>query len=192
MGAFWQNGYKATPVNDIVRESGLNTASLYKEFGDKDGLFPEVLDYYRGHVICPRCQILKDTPNMAGVETFRQNVILGCREVGIQGLPDDEPPGTEACHWRRRCGKDRCVLRRAGIAGRKSLEKCSVGWGHRPAQGPRVACQLCYFLVMPPCCTSGTEKLKSVLQGFTIRPCTPFATRNICFEYLFKISKWKF
>jgi TetR/AcrR family transcriptional repressor of nem operon len=85
MGAFWQNGYKATSVNDIVRESGLNTASLYKEFGDKDGIFLGALDYYRGHVIGPRYQILRDNPNMAGVETFLKNVMKGAEKTEYKG-----------------------------------------------------------------------------------------------------------
>lgn len=85
MGAFWQNGYKATSVSDIVRESGLNTASLYKEFGDKDGLFLEALRHYRGHVIGPRYQILRDSPNMAGVETFLRNVMTGAEKAEYRG-----------------------------------------------------------------------------------------------------------
>ena len=85
MGAFWQNGYKATSVNDIVRESGLNTASLYKEFGDKDGIFLEALEYYRGHVIGPRYQILRDNPDMAGVETFLKNVMKGAEKSEYKG-----------------------------------------------------------------------------------------------------------
>lgn len=85
MGAFWLNGYKATSVNDIVRESGLNTASLYKEFGDKDGIFLEALDYYRGNVIGPRYQILRDNPNMSGVETFLGNVMNGAARSEYKG-----------------------------------------------------------------------------------------------------------
>lgn len=85
MGAFWQNGYKATSVNDIVQASGLNTASLYKEFGDKDGLFLEALDFYRAHVIGPRYQILRDNPNMFGVETFLRNVMKGAEKSEYKG-----------------------------------------------------------------------------------------------------------
>jgi AcrR family transcriptional regulator len=85
MGIFWQNGYKATSVSDIVRETGLNTASMYKEFGDKDGLFLEALEYYRGHVIGPRYQILVDNPNMAGVETFLRNVMTGAAKTEYKG-----------------------------------------------------------------------------------------------------------
>jgi TetR/AcrR family transcriptional repressor of nem operon len=85
MGVFWRNSYKATSVSDIVRETGLNTASMYKEFGDKDGLFLEALEYYRGHVIGPRYQILVDNPNMAGVETFLRNVMTGAAKTEYKG-----------------------------------------------------------------------------------------------------------
>jgi AcrR family transcriptional regulator len=85
MGVFWRNSYKATSVSDIVRETGLNTASMYKEFGDKDGLFLEALEYYRGHVIGPRYKILVDNPNMAGVETFLRNVMTGAAKTEYKG-----------------------------------------------------------------------------------------------------------
>lgn len=85
MGVFWQNGYKATSVSEIVRETGLNTASLYKEFGDKDGLFLEALDYYRGHVFGPRYQILTNNPNIASVETFLRNVMTGAAKSEYKG-----------------------------------------------------------------------------------------------------------
>lgn len=85
MNVFWQNGYKATSVSDIVRETGLNTASMYKEFGDKDGLFLAALAYYRGHVIGPRYRILADNPNMAGVETFLRNVMTGAAGSEYRG-----------------------------------------------------------------------------------------------------------
>lgn len=85
MRLFWQNGYKATSVSDIVHETGLNTASMYKEFGDKDGLFSEALDHYRHHVIGPRYQILTDNPNLSSVEMFLRNVFLGASKEEYKG-----------------------------------------------------------------------------------------------------------
>ena len=85
MGVFWHNGYRSTSVSDLVRETGLNTASMYKEFGDKDGLFLEALEYYRGHVIGPRYQILVDNPNLAGVQTFLRNVMTGAAKTEYKG-----------------------------------------------------------------------------------------------------------
>ena len=64
---FWKKGYKASSMTDLVHATGLNTASMYKEFGDKDGLFEEALEYYRQHVVSPRFQILIDEPNIKGV-----------------------------------------------------------------------------------------------------------------------------
>ena len=85
MSLFWRNGYKATSVSDLVRETGLNTASMYKEFGGKDGLFLEALEYYRNHVIRPRYKILIDNPNLSGVEMFLRNVMTGAAKAEYKG-----------------------------------------------------------------------------------------------------------
>ncbi|MCW3781959.1 TetR/AcrR family transcriptional regulator [Defluviimonas salinarum] len=85
MGMFWRDGYKATSVGDIVRETGLNTASMYKEFVDKDGLFLETLKHYRGHVIKPRYEMLRDNPNIAGVEAFIGSVMTGAARSEYKG-----------------------------------------------------------------------------------------------------------
>ena len=43
---FWERGYAATSVNDLLEEMGLNRGSLYGTFGDKKQLFLSVLDKY--------------------------------------------------------------------------------------------------------------------------------------------------
>ena len=85
VGLFWQKGYKASSMADIVRETGLNTASMYKEFGDKDGMFEEALDHYRQHILSPRIQMLIDEPNIKGVETFLESVVKGASSKGYKG-----------------------------------------------------------------------------------------------------------
>lgn len=67
---FWQKGFKATSMSDIIKETGLNSASMYKEFGDKDGLFEAALEYYSAHIISSRFQILIDEPNIKGIEKY--------------------------------------------------------------------------------------------------------------------------
>jgi len=74
---FWQKGYKASSMADIVETTGLNTASMYKEFGDKDGLFEEALAYYQEHIVSHRIQVLIDQPNLKGIETFLKSVVDG-------------------------------------------------------------------------------------------------------------------
>jgi TetR/AcrR family transcriptional repressor of nem operon len=82
---FWEKGYKAASVSDIVDATGLNTASMYKEFGDKDGLFNEALDYYRSQVMAPRFRILTESPNMQGVEAFLSSVAKGAADEKYRG-----------------------------------------------------------------------------------------------------------
>jgi TetR/AcrR family transcriptional repressor of nem operon len=47
MEAFWERGYAATSVNDLLEEMGLNRGSLYGTFGDKKQLFLAALDKYQ-------------------------------------------------------------------------------------------------------------------------------------------------
>ncbi|WP_422021137.1 TetR/AcrR family transcriptional regulator [Roseibium sp.] len=46
MRAFWQNGYKATSMNDLVDASGMAKPSLYAAFGDKEAMFEKSLLHY--------------------------------------------------------------------------------------------------------------------------------------------------
>jgi TetR/AcrR family transcriptional repressor of nem operon len=50
MEAFWENGYFATSVNDLLAEMGLNRGSLYDTFGDKKRLFLAALEKYGAQV----------------------------------------------------------------------------------------------------------------------------------------------
>ena len=43
---FWDQGYGKTSVGDLVKATGLQPGSLYAAFGNKKGLFLEVLDQY--------------------------------------------------------------------------------------------------------------------------------------------------
>lgn len=44
---FRERGYAGTSVDDLVRSTGINRAALYEEFGDKRGLFLEVLERFQ-------------------------------------------------------------------------------------------------------------------------------------------------
>jgi TetR/AcrR family transcriptional regulator, transcriptional repressor for nem operon len=85
VGVFWRQGYKATSVMDIVQATGLNTASMYKEFGDKDGLFEQALEHYRQNVLSPRFRLLIDAPDITGVEAFLENVAAGAASEEYKG-----------------------------------------------------------------------------------------------------------
>lgn len=85
VGLFWRQGYKASSVTDLVRATGLNTATMYKEFGDKDGMFEAALERYRQKNIGPRFEILAKEPNLKGVEAFLDSVVSGAASTEYQG-----------------------------------------------------------------------------------------------------------
>ena len=73
---FWRQGYQATSVQDLVAATGLNRGSLYDTFGDKHGLFLEVVEYYRSHVTARRLAKLEE-PGSARekIATFFKEVV---------------------------------------------------------------------------------------------------------------------
>lgn len=50
MTLFWQRGYEATSLQQLVQAMGVNRASLYNSFGDKKALFRSCLGRYRQQV----------------------------------------------------------------------------------------------------------------------------------------------
>ncbi|WP_221032619.1 TetR/AcrR family transcriptional regulator [Actomonas aquatica] len=46
MTLFWEKGYRAVSVADLVKVTGLQPGSLYGRFGNKEGLFVECLAHY--------------------------------------------------------------------------------------------------------------------------------------------------
>ncbi len=44
---FWKNGYHATSIQDLVDALGINRASIYHTFGDKEKLFERAFSLYR-------------------------------------------------------------------------------------------------------------------------------------------------
>lgn len=50
MQVFWQKGYKATSMKDLINEMGIQPGSIYNAFGDKHTLFIEAVEHY-GDVI---------------------------------------------------------------------------------------------------------------------------------------------
>lgn len=47
MDLFWEQGYEATSVQDLVDRLALNRSSLYNSFDGKHDLYLEALDHYR-------------------------------------------------------------------------------------------------------------------------------------------------
>lgn len=47
MALFWERGYEATSVRDLIAHAGISSSSLYATFGDKHDVYGAALDRYR-------------------------------------------------------------------------------------------------------------------------------------------------
>ncbi|ACN15507.1 HTH-type transcriptional regulator (TetR-family protein) [Desulforapulum autotrophicum HRM2] len=46
IGLFWQNGFSASSMQQVVKTTGLKPGSIYNSFGNKEALFREALESY--------------------------------------------------------------------------------------------------------------------------------------------------
>ena len=64
MNLFWKQGYSATSVQDLVSHLGINRASIYDTFGDKNKLFKKSFELYRKQNIEGLIQFFENRPNV--------------------------------------------------------------------------------------------------------------------------------
>ncbi len=64
MNLFWKQGYSATSVQDLVSHLGINRASLYDTFGDKEQLFKKSFALYRKSNIEGLIHFFESRPNI--------------------------------------------------------------------------------------------------------------------------------
>ena len=102
MNLFWKQGYSATSVQDLVSHLGINRASLYDTFGDKEQLFKKSFELYRKSNKEGLVQFFDSRPNVkAGFSELFENAIKeaindkdrkGCFVVNTttELIPNDE------------------------------------------------------------------------------------------------------
>jgi TetR/AcrR family transcriptional regulator, transcriptional repressor for nem operon len=84
MRVFWQKGYEATTIDDLVQATGLKRGSLYHAFGDKAGMFCRTLGLYRQEVQAALIHALRgDDPPAALHRFFR----LLAQAAAARGAP---------------------------------------------------------------------------------------------------------
>ncbi len=102
MNLFWKQGYSATSVQDLVSHLGINRASLYDTFGDKEQLFKKSFALYRKSTMEGLIHFFGNHPNIKhGFSTLFDNAIQesiqdkdakGCFVVNTitERIPNDE------------------------------------------------------------------------------------------------------
>ncbi len=59
MDLFWEKGYKATSIQDLVDRMGIKRGSIYNTFGDKHSLFIAAVEYYADEVTSKTIGVLE-------------------------------------------------------------------------------------------------------------------------------------
>jgi TetR/AcrR family transcriptional repressor of nem operon len=73
---FWQRGYEATYVRDLVDKMGISGPSLYNAYGDKRALFAQALEHYFDHSARALIKQLETSlPPKQAVRRFIEEVI---------------------------------------------------------------------------------------------------------------------
>jgi len=115
MEAFWEHGYHATSVNDLLAEMKLNRGSLYGTFGDKRSLFLAALGEYERQGREAMAAAL-DRP-VAARAALRQWVVeyaktccgqdgqRGC--LGLKAAMELAPHDAEVARWVRQVSRRR-------------------------------------------------------------------------------------
>lgn len=76
IGIFWQKGYSATSIKNLVEATGLQPGSIYSAFGDKRGLFLAALDgYFEGMKRRVSGMLHTEQPAIARIETFFNRLV---------------------------------------------------------------------------------------------------------------------
>ena len=75
MRVFWEHGYQATSVQDLMKAAGIQKQSLYGAFGDKRSLFLKCLNLYTQQTLFQIQRMLNETDSaLAGIERVMQFV----------------------------------------------------------------------------------------------------------------------
>ncbi|HDR6310848.1 TPA: TetR/AcrR family transcriptional regulator [Bacillus cereus] len=86
MHLFWEKGYDATYISDLIETMGISRSTLYDSFGDKDALFKLVLEHYKNYGSQKRNLLFTGINTKASLTSFFYQHIEKC-------YSDDIPKG---------------------------------------------------------------------------------------------------
>lgn len=99
MAVFWEKGFEATSIADLMAATALSKSSLYGSFGDKRELFLAAFDAYRKERKRDMIYLLSAEPSRGGIVSFFESLFAnldsnahnGCMSVNqaIEMAPRD-------------------------------------------------------------------------------------------------------
>lgn len=77
MSTFWEKGYCATRISDLVRATRLKPGSIYAAFKSKEGLFLAAIDHYGKRSVARVRQALEGEENpLDGIEKVLEQLVV--------------------------------------------------------------------------------------------------------------------
>lgn len=77
MSTFWEKGYCATSISDLVRATRLKPGSIYAAFKSKEGLFLAAIDHYGKRSVARVRQALEGEENpLDGIEKVLEQLVV--------------------------------------------------------------------------------------------------------------------
>ena len=136
MRVFWHRGFAQTSVQDLVDALGINRASLYGTFGDKEGLYRRALCHYRDLNTARTRDLVADAPSgktairrmfeVTLAQLERESDRLGCfaaNAAAERGALDDDTRALLADNEAAIVATFRSLLDRAAAEGELSPER---------------------------------------------------------------------
>jgi TetR/AcrR family transcriptional repressor of nem operon len=72
---FWNRGFEATSVRDLIHRTGLTGASIYNAFGDKRALYRKSLDHYVAKSIGDRIARCETLAPLEAIGAFLDEIV---------------------------------------------------------------------------------------------------------------------
>lgn len=83
---FWQAGYNATSMDDLVRVTGVSRHGIYSDFGGKHDLFLACFERYQTDVVSPAfSQVEQPGADLKDVAAYFEQQIARAETAGLPG-----------------------------------------------------------------------------------------------------------
>lgn len=82
MQLFWEHGYEATGLSDIIAVTGMGKASLYAAFGNKKSLYLKALAHYEKLIVDAAVSILRsrEMKPLERIDAFLSSAVTAVRD----------------------------------------------------------------------------------------------------------------
>lgn len=124
MEVFWEKGYKATSIQDLVDHMGIKRGSIYNTFGDKHSLFIAAVDYYAEEITSKMIQVLEeDGSPIENIRLFFETIVNTPSDRKTRGCLISNTVVELAPHDKKVADTVRTVLERIQNAFHNCLER---------------------------------------------------------------------